>query len=52
MKPERLRSGSDLEVVSENLVSIMYLIEGFTDRSNDAILFFQRQYFLTWKVNE
>ena len=26
MKPERLRSGSDLEVVSEILVRIMYLL--------------------------
>ena len=52
MKPVRLRSGSDLEVVSEILVRIMYLIERFANRCNDAILFFQWQFLLTWKVNE
>jgi len=41
VKPERLRSGSDLEVVSEILACIMYLIEGFANQCNDARLFFQ-----------
>ena len=41
MKPERLRSGSDLEVVSEILARIMHLIEGFANQCYDVRLFFQ-----------
>ena len=49
---ERPRSGSDLEGSSENLSRMAHMIEEFTNRYDNLILFFESQYFFAWKVDE